>query len=362
MKISKDSKIINRIKELEEVNELNCNLSDMFLYVIGDRTIANKEEIETLATKHNLDVNDLMLDRLCDIWEIDPENEENYLIYQTHIASNVFLADENEFKNNPYYKTIKPQLVKYKNYQLTYDHYTPYELFSYDDIKVDEDYSEQTKIAYFKNEFNFLVLNYKDVTWMSITPNEIKTMEPEIKKAHGDTIVFGLGLGYFAFMTSSKEEVKSVTIIENDVNIINIFKENILPLFPHKEKIKIIQKDALEVIKSPLPYDFAFVDLWHSVEDGLDFFLKFKEQEKSNPRLEFTYWLNNSFYALLRRAFITLLVEQLEDLDASNYQKGETTFDKLVNLFYQKTKNIQIKDVSDINNMLIDDNLLSILL
>lgn len=362
MKINKEPKIINRIKTLEEVNELNCNLSDMFLYVIGDRTIANKEEIETLATKHNLDVNDLILDRLCDIWEIDPENEENSIIYQTHIASNVFLADENEFKNNPYYKTIKPQLVKHKNYQLTYDYYAPYELFSYDDIKVDEDYSEHTKIAYFKNEFKFLVLNYKDVTWMSITPNEIKTMEPAIKKAHGDIIVFGLGLGYFAFMTSNKEEVKSVTIIENDINIINIFKENILPLFPHKDKIKIIQNDALEVIKSPLPYDFAFVDLWHSVEDGLDFFLRFKEQEKNNPRVEFTYWLNNSFYALLRRAFITLLVEQLEGLDASNYQKGETTFDKLVNSYYQKTKNIQIKDVSDINDLLLDDRLLSILL
>ena len=362
MKIIKDQKIINHIQELEEVNELNCNLSDMFLYVIGDRNIANKDEIETLAKKHNLDVNDLMLDRLCDIWEIDPENEDNSLIYQTHIASNVFLADENEFKNNPYYKAIKPQLVKYKDYQLTYDHYTPYELFSYDDIEVNDNYTESTKAAYFKNEFKFLVLNYKDITWMSITPNEIKTMEPGLKKAHGDIIVFGIGLGYFAFMASLKPKVKSITIIENDINIINIFKNNLLPLFPNKEKIKIVQQDALEVIKAPLPYDFAFVDLWHSVEDGLDFFLKFKAQEKNNPNVEFSYWLNNSFYALLRRAFITLLSEQLEGLDASNYQKGETTFDKLVNLYYQKTKNIQIKDVSDIDNLLLDNKLLSMLL
>ena len=362
MKIKKDSALINRIKELEDINDLNCNLSEMFLYVIGDRSLVEKGEIETLAKKHNLDVNDLVLDRLCDVWEIDPENEENSAIYQTYIASNVFFIDKNEFENNPYYQQIKPKETKSKGYTLTYDFYTPYELFSYDDITVDENYHEQTRIAYFKDEFKFLVLNYKNVTWMSITPNEIKTMEPAIKKASGNIIVFGLGLGYFAFMTSLKEEVKSVTIIENDINIINIYKENLLPLFPQKEKINIVHADALEVIRKPLPYDFAFVDLWHSVEDGFDLFLKFKKIENNNPNVEFSYWLNNSFFALLRRAFITLLSEQLEGYDESHYQDGETTFDKLVNLYYRKTKDIQLKDVSDIDNMIKDDSLLSMLL
>ena len=362
MKIKKDSAINNRIKELEEVNNLNCNLSEMFLYVIGDRSLVEKGEIETLAKKHNLDVNDLVLDRLCDVWEIDPESEENSTIYQTYIASNVFSIDKNEFENNPYYQQIKPKETKSKGYTLAYDFYAPYELFSYDDITVDENYREQTKIAYFKDEFKFLVLNYKDVTWMSITPNEIKTMEPAIKKASGNIVVFGLGLGYFAFMASLKEEVKSITIIENDINVINIFMENLLPLFSQKEKINIVQADALEVIKKPLPYDFAFVDLWHSVEDGLNLFLEFKKQEKNNPNVKYSYWLNNSFYALLRRAFITLISEQLEGFDESHYQDGETTFDKLVNLYYWKIKDIQIKDVSDIDNMLKDDSLLSMLL
>ena len=362
MKIKKDPTIINRIKELEDINDLNCNLSEMFLYVIGDRSIVEKSEAETLAKKHDLDVNDIVLDRLCDIWEIDPENEDNSAIYQTYIAPNVFSVAKNEFINSPYYQLIKPKEIKNKNYNLTYDFYAPYELFSYDDISVDNDYVEHTKVAYFQEEFKFLVLNYKDVTWMSITPNEIKTMEPAIKNAKGNIIVFGLGLGYFAFMTSLKEEVKNITIIENDINIINIFKENLLPLFPSKEKINIIQDDALEVIRKPLPYDFAFVDLWHSVEDGFDFFLRFKRQENNNPNVRFEYWLNNSFYALLRRAFITLLSEQLEGLDESNYQNGETTFDKLVNLYFQKTKNTQILSVLDIDKLLKDDALLSMLL
>ena len=361
MKIKKSKEIIDRINELEDINELNCNLSEMFLYVIGDRSLINKTEVETIAKKHNLDINDLCLDKLCDVWEIDPENEENSLVFQSYIAPNVFLGDKNEFENNPYFKTIRPKEVRTKDYQLTYDYYAPYELFSYDDISVDEGYVEHSKISYFADKFKFLALNYKDVTWMSITPNEIKTMEPAIKEAKGNIIVFGLGLGYFAFMTSIKEDVKSITIIENDINIINIFNNHLLPLFPQKDKIRIVHKDAFEVIKSDFEYDFAFVDLWHSVEDGLDFFLKFKAQEKNHPHTKFSYWLNNSFYALLRRAFITLLSEQLEGLDSSHYQEEESTFDRLVNLFYQKTKNIQIEDVHSLNNLLQDNNLLSLI-
>ena len=362
MKILNNLDLISKIHDLEETNTINCNLSEMFLYVVGDRSIVNKNEIEILARKHSVDTNDLLLDKLCDIWEIDPESEENEAIYQTYIAPNVFSIAKKEFENNPYYQIVKPKEIKYKNYQLTYDFYSPYELFAYDDIEVDANYIEHSKLAYFKDEFKFLALNYNNVTWMSITPNEIKTMEPAINKAKGNIIVFGLGLGYFAFMASRKEEVKSVTIIENDINIINIFKTNLLPSFPNKDKIKIIQQDALEVINNPLNYDFAFVDLWHSVEDGLDIYLQFKKIEKNNPNVIFTYWLDNSFYALFRRAFITLLSEQLEYFDESHYKNCETTFDKLVNLYYQKTKNIQLKDVSDLNKLLEDNQLLSILL
>lgn len=361
MKITKNKDIKAKIEELVENNNLNYALSEMFLYAIGNREILSKEEIEFVAKKYNVDINDLVLKYLCDFWEIDPENDENDFIYQTYIAPNIFLADIEKFKSNPYYKSIKPVETKYKGYSLTYDHYAPYELFAYDDIEVDSNYIEHSKLSYFYDEYKFLAINYNDVTWMSVTPNEIKTMESAIKKAHGDIIVFGLGLGYFAYMASLKLEVKNITIIENDENIINLFINNLLPLFENKAKIKIINNDALKVIKQPLKYDFAFVDLWHNAEDGIDLYFAFKKEEKNHPNVEFSYWLERSFYALLRRAFIELLSEQISDEKAS-YDYAETVFDKLVNKLYEKTKNLQIQEVSDIESLLSDESLLSLIL
>ena len=64
-----------------------------------------------------------------------------------------------------------------------------------------------------------------DVVWMSTDPNEIITMNPYIQKAHGDILVMGLGLGYYPFMTALKDDVKSITIIEKDPKVIDIFKK-----------------------------------------------------------------------------------------------------------------------------------------
>ena len=113
---------------------------------------------------------------------------------------------------------------------------------------------------------------------MSLNPNEINTMEKDIKKATGKVLTFGLGLGYFQFMCSLKEDVKEITIIEKDPNIIALFKQFILPFFAHRNKIKIIQIDAFDFMENKFDnsYDFVYVDIWHTPNDGLLPFIKFK--------------------------------------------------------------------------------------
>ena len=55
---------------------------------------------------------------------------------------------------------------------------------------------------------------------MLVTPNEVHTMKADIEKAHGKVLTYGLGLGYFPFMTSRKEEVTSVTVVERSSDVI----------------------------------------------------------------------------------------------------------------------------------------------
>lgn len=131
---------------------------------------------------------------------------------------------------------------------------------------------------------------------MSVTPNEINTMKEPILKAHGKVLTFGLGLGYFAYMVSVKENVESVTIIEKDASVISLFRKCILPQFKYKEKIKIIESDAFEFLNKLKngEYDFAFVDIYHDVGDGKEVYLKFKEKETLFSETEFTYWIEKS--------------------------------------------------------------------
>ena len=127
---------------------------------------------------------------------------------------------------------------------------------------------------------------------MLITPNEIETMKSPIEKAFGDVATYGLGLGYFAFMASEKETVSSVTVVERDEKVIRLFEEHILPQFPHKNKIRIVNEDALVYAQGENRHDFVFADIWHDPSDGCDLYLKLKACEREGVAYE--YWIENT--------------------------------------------------------------------
>ncbi|MGN1261694.1 MAG: hypothetical protein ACI4UT_01330, partial [Candidatus Enteromonas sp.] len=124
-------------------------------------------------------------------------------------------------------------------------------------------------------------------------------------EAHGVVAVLGLGLGYFAFACAEKQDVTRVKVFEKDPAIIALFKEFLLPLFPKKEKIEIIEKDALTYDEDG-PFDFVFADLWHDAEDGLPLYQKLLEREIQNVPV--SYWIENTMRLTLGR-FLLLLNE-----------------------------------------------------
>ena len=99
-------------------------------------------------------------------------------------------------------------------------------------------------------------------------------------------------LRYYAYMVSMKENVESVTIVEKDKEIIDLFNEYILPQFKNKSKIKIINDDAFNYFKKDIYYDYVFVDIWHDPSDGIDLYLKFKNLEKDN--IKYSYWIEDT--------------------------------------------------------------------
>jgi spermidine synthase len=127
-------------------------------------------------------------------------------------------------------------------------------------------------------------------------------MKEPVAQAFGSVLTYGLGLGYYAYMTSEKDNVERVTIVESNEDVIQLFSKYILPQFKHSHKIKIIQSDAFKYAGEHMSkgnYDYVFTDLWHDVSDGIDLYLRMKKYEEQSPSTVFSYWIEKSILCYL---------------------------------------------------------------
>lgn len=351
MKLNLKKNDIKKLKQIIETKEINISIADMFFYLFDRVDIFNEFNVKQLMIKNNLSVEEALLTLAINNWEIDTNNSENKKIINDYIKGQFIELDYQKIIQNPYYKSIKLDEINLKNVKIENLSFKPYEIVPVDEITVEEDnyFKEKTKLGYFKKELPYIAISKNKTIWMSITPSEIDSMENEIKEASGKVITFGLGLGYYAYMVSLKDDVSEVKIVEKDKEIINLFLNYILPQFPYKNKIEIIEDDAFNYLdKNRMDSDYAYFDLWHSPNDGLPMYLKIKEYENNYSKTKFTYWLKESILALYRRMKITLLEEALMGYKDKNYLKAKTEEDQLINELYFKTKNIPINTIEDV--------------
>lgn len=230
------------------------------------------------------------------------DKAEDKDLFNNYFKKMIHKIDVNEYADNPYYKNIKIPTIKIGTSELKYERYKPYEGFVCNDIIQSRVGRQIPQIGFFENEFMFPAILENNRIWMTITPNEIETMKEAVDKAFGNVLAFGLGLGYYAYMVSEKEDVDSVTIVDINDDVIHLFQKYILPQFKNAHKIKIIKADAFEYAQThiiPGNYDFVFTDLWHDVSDGIDMYLKMKKFESFSPNTVFTYWIEKSILCYL---------------------------------------------------------------
>ena len=299
------------------LNNFPCLVNDEIMAEIKGDSYISEEKYFALFLSLALSENDESGDFL---------NKE----YFSHSVKKLSLK---EYTENPYYKNVKIPKKTEGNWDLGYQTYRAYEGFIYDDIEVKDNYREIPKIGFFSEEFSFPTVFENGVEWMAIKPNEIETMKPHIEKMWGDVAVFGLGLGYFAYMISQKTDVKSVTIIERDKSVIDLFEKYILPQFENKEKIKIVKMDAFDFAKNEMKkshFDTAFVDLWHDVSDGLDLYLKMKKHEEYSTA-KFHYWIEKSILSHMRWQVFEGILSKIQN------GKANMTVDEIKNAISDKS-------------------------
>ncbi len=311
---------IEKLREIIKIKQQNNDVSWMLCdYLNNDPCFVAKELIDSVNVDGILPEETVFFALLEGWCGLDPEtNERDRLLAFEYLRRAIKQLDVKSYIENPYYRNIKIPEVKFGNWELTYQKYKPYEAFIYKDLVVESDFKEYPCVGFFNEEFKFPSVLEKGHEWMSIKPSEIETIQPALDEIEGRVVTFGLGLGYFAYMASIKPNVQSITVVERDNEVIKLFNQFILPQFQMKEKVEIISADAFEYAEKRMPvqnFDYAFVDLWHDVSDGLDLYLRMKKLEDLSSSTKFLYWIENSLLSGFRFKIFDWVVANSRSFD-----------------------------------------------
>ena len=339
-------------------NELLTVISKFLTY---DSNIINKKIIDDFKKETGLSNDDAYKYLISSCLDEIGNNKNNFKDY---VFNKVKILDQKDYFNNPYYKNIKIKNQKILNWELKELCYDSFESFIYKESEVDElnYFKTNPSLGCFSKKFYYPAVLENGREWMTITPNEIETMKQPLEIVKGNVVTFGLGLGYFAYMASIKEEIKKITIIEKDKNAIELFKKIILPQIDTKDKIEILECDAFEYLNKIIDgeYDYVFVDIWHDVRDGLDLYLSFKAIEMKFHKTLFMYWIEKEILIMLRSIIIRLIHEQINSVDSLKIKSSNKEIDDLYKSIYNLLIDYEINNYSDLFKLLSDDGLLFI--
>ncbi|MBR4288544.1 MAG: hypothetical protein IKT50_03805 [Clostridia bacterium] len=229
--------------------------------------------------------------RFCDGMDLWSRADERYL---KKLFSQAKRFDKKEFQKDPYLRDITIKERRLGDFLLTESFYERGEFFQYDMPDLSEEIVVP-KIGFFTEKVFFPAVYEGNIPWVSVCPSEIHSMSCDTDDARGKVLVLGLGLGYYPYIISQKDEVEEITVIEKSPGIIQLFREEILPQFSRKEKIKLVEADAIDYLKQTKngDYDFCYADIWEGWQDGAEAYEKILPQEKRLKKTEFRYWIKN---------------------------------------------------------------------
>ncbi len=304
--------------------------------------------------------------------EITNENEKEYIDRLVEIGHYEFNDPLNypslfistiEFLENRYYKEIKLDDIDCDGFKYGTLKILGNRLFNYDSVIFDpnRELNDSLCLRALDQDYSAITLWQDDKIWMLNVPSESQTIDIFASKACGDVLTYGLGIGYFVFQALNNKKVKSVTVVEYNLEIIELFKRHILPQFQDKDKIKIIHGDAFQHFNKENidKYDYVFVDIYRSNDDGLICMKKMLENfVPSFDKLDF--WIETSCLEILPTLILFFFINN------SNYQKIKINDDylgyyKLIEHYFLRLNNT-VNDVDDLKKYMYDAETLRVIL
>lgn len=263
---------------------------------------------------------------------------------------------------NPYYKNINLSNINKGDFKFSNEFLKKKTALNISWLLPDKkrELDDYIILGCFKKSLNIPMLREGSDIWMSPTLAEQNTINPCVEKAYGNVLTFGLGLGYFPYMCSLKDNVKSITIVELNKNVIDMFNEYILPQFNTDIEINIIHGNMFDYWNEEFlnQFDYTFVDVWKSNEDGLELLEKLFEQLNYNGNVD--YWIEFSCYITVRmlmfsyfnhlaKGSVAKLISDFKDMDKRHLMKIHRYF---------RNKDITVTSPDELKDYLYDINLI----
>lgn len=196
------------------------------------------------------------------------------------------------FTDDPYLAAIPRGEEKSGEFLFTFAGYRKGEIFQYDMPDFDARLL-LPRLGFVSRRIDFPALYEGNMPWVSACPSEIFSMRPDLPAAHGRVLVLGLGIGYYPFAIASLPQVQEIVVVEHAPPVIDLFRRHLLPHFPHREKITLVEADAFAYLEA-LPvgrFDFCYADIWEGAVDGAECYQKIKPQEERLHSTRFCYWI-----------------------------------------------------------------------
>ena len=220
--------------------------------------------------------------------------------------------EKKDYIDNPYLKNINFKDIKLKDFSYETVTIEKGYLFNIDEIQDDKnkELNDYMILRAYKQDTDMMFLKQGKQEWMMASISEFRTNDPYAKKAHGNIITFGLGIGYFIYMASLNENVKSITVIERSKEVIELFNQ-IKDQFPNKD-INIINGDAFDYFNQQYlkQFDYIYVDIYQNNVDGRIMIEKLLEQYLP-PYDKCNFWIENSCLSIVKSLIFIYYYEQV---------------------------------------------------
>lgn len=99
---------------------------------------------------------------------------------------------------------------------------------------------------------------------MSDTPMEKETNRDFVRNAHGNVLIGGLGIGLIILAIQDKEDVKKITVVEKNCEVIELVGKQL----PLNSKVNIVNDDVFEY-KPLLKYNTIYMDIWNYINEDV---------------------------------------------------------------------------------------------